>query len=116
MFSAEQPQLTPDCLLCRVGFPVCVLLPGILRGLKMKTGFNSAEMFRKYLWYLLRERKFDTEAVNDIVQLKSALQLSDEEVSHAMSTCSVQIDLLANTCIACKAQLCLLPACQELQV
>ncbi len=46
----------------------------------MKTGFSAAEIFRKYLWYLLRERKFDTEAVNDVVQLKSSLQLSDEEV------------------------------------
>ena len=47
----------------------------------MKTGFNAVEIFRKYLWYLLRERKFDTEAVSDVVQLKSSLQLSDEEVS-----------------------------------
>ena len=47
----------------------------------MKTGFNASEIFRKYLWYLLRERKFDTEAVNDVVQLKASLQLSDEEVS-----------------------------------
>ena len=54
---------------------------GVARGLKMKTGFNAVEIFRKYLWYLLRERKFDTEAVNDVVQLKSSLQLSDEEVS-----------------------------------
>ena len=46
----------------------------------MKTGFNAAEIFRKYLWYLLRERKFDTEAVSDVVQLKASLQLSDEEV------------------------------------
>ena len=51
------------------------------RGLKMKTGFNAVEIFRKYLWYLLREHKFDTEAVNDVVQLKSSLQLPDEEVS-----------------------------------
>lgn len=46
----------------------------------MKTGFTSAEIFRKYLWYLLRERKFDQEAVADVVQLKTSLQLSDEEV------------------------------------
>lgn len=59
------------------------LTTGVLRSLKMKTGFNSAEIFRKYLWYLLRERKFDTEAVNDVVQLKSSLQLSDEEVSQS---------------------------------
>ena len=53
---------------------------GVARGLKMKTGFSAAEIFRKYLWYLLRERKFDTEAVKDVVQLRSSLQLSDEEV------------------------------------
>lgn len=63
--------------------PSLAAMTGVLRGLKMKTGFNSAEIFRKYLWYLLRERKFDTEAVNDVVQLKSALQLSDEEVGHS---------------------------------
>ncbi|KAL0027862.1 hypothetical protein WJX77_011371 [Trebouxia sp. C0004] len=60
------------------------LTPSVTRSLKMKTGFNAAEIFRKYLWYLLRERKFDTEAVNDVVQLKSSLQLSDEEVSEAI--------------------------------
>lgn len=64
----------------------------------MKTGFNSAEMFRKYLWYLLRERKFDTEAVNDIVQLKSALQLSDEEVSHSRSCTLVYVPQLHTVC------------------
>lgn len=50
----------------------------------MKTGFSASEIFRKYLWYLLRERKFDTEAVNDVVQLKASLQLSDEEVRCVM--------------------------------
>lgn len=60
------------------------LTPSVARGLKMKTGFNAVEIFRKYLWYLLRERKFDTEAVDDVVQLKSSLQLSDEEVSEAI--------------------------------
>lgn len=60
------------------------LTPSVTRSLKMKTGFNAAEIFRKYLWYLLRERKFDTEAVDDVVQLKSSLQLSDEQVSEAI--------------------------------
>ena len=50
----------------------------------MKTGFNAAEIFRKYLWYLLRERKFDTEAASDVVQLKASLQLSDEEVGRLL--------------------------------
>ena len=60
----------------------------------MKTGFTAAEIFRKYLWYLLRERKFDSEAVNDVIQLKSSLQLSDQEV--CLTSCrfsnSVEID------------------------
>lgn len=55
---------------------------GVARNLKMQTGFNASEIFRKYLWYLLRERKFDSEAVNDVVQLKASLQLSDEEVNY----------------------------------
>lgn len=38
------------------------------------------EIFRKYLWYLLRERKFDQEAADDLVYLKSALNLTDDQV------------------------------------
>ena len=38
------------------------------------------EIFRKYLWYLLRERKFDQEAADDLVYLKSVLNLSDDQV------------------------------------
>jgi hypothetical protein len=38
----------------------------------------------RYLWYLLRERKFDQEAVDDLVQLRGALQLSDTEVAEAL--------------------------------
>ncbi|DBA77802.1 TPA: hypothetical protein ACH3X1_009159 [Trebouxia sp. C0004] len=56
------------------------LTPSVTRSLKMKTGFNAAEIFRKFLWYLLRERKFDTEAVDDVVAAQVNLQLSDEEV------------------------------------
>ncbi|KAL0024509.1 hypothetical protein WJX77_011252 [Trebouxia sp. C0004] len=60
------------------------LTPSVTRSLKMKTGFNAAEIFRKFLWYLLRERKFDTEAVDDVVAAQVNLQLSDEEVSEAI--------------------------------
>ncbi len=79
----------------------------------MKTGFNAAEIFRKYLWYLLRERKFDPEAVNDVVQLKSSLQLSDEEVSTWPSS-SVHQYLLAHIVQrgpACEQVTKLPPAC-----
>lgn len=37
------------------------------------------ELFRKYLWFLLRERQFDSEAVADLVALRAALGLSDEQ-------------------------------------
>ena len=55
-------------------------VPGEARGLKMKTRFSGTEIFRKYLWYLLRERSFDNDAVADMQQLKSALGLTDDEV------------------------------------
>ena len=46
----------------------------------MKTGFTATEIFRKYLWYLLRERKFDEDAVADLSALRSVLAMRDEEV------------------------------------
>lgn len=53
--------------------------------LKMQTGFSNVELFRKYLWFLLRERQFDEEALGDLVALKAALSLSDEEVAEALA-------------------------------
>lgn len=38
------------------------------------------EVFRKYLWFLLRERQFDVAAVDDMTLLKNALGLTDDEV------------------------------------
>lgn len=49
----------------------------------MKTRFSGTEIFRKYLWYLLRERSFDVDAVADMQQLKSSLGLADPEVQIA---------------------------------
>jgi hypothetical protein len=46
----------------------------------MGAGFSSVEVFRKYLWYLLRERQWDEEAMGDLVALKAALGLTDQEV------------------------------------
>ncbi len=56
---------------------------GIVRGLKSKSGFSATEIFRKYLWYLLRERKFDEDAVADLAALRTALSMTDEEVTHS---------------------------------
>lgn len=53
---------------------------GVLRALRMRTGFSEGEMFRKYLWYLLRERRFDADAVADLLHLRATLSLTDEQV------------------------------------
>ena len=46
------------------------LTSGIVNGIKRSTGFTNVEVFRKYLWFLLRERKFDPAAVDDLIALK----------------------------------------------
>lgn len=53
--------------------------------LRLKTGFSSTEIFRKYLWFLLRERAFDQEAVDDLVHLKTVLGMGDEEVAAGLT-------------------------------
>ncbi|KAL6773755.1 CGL21 [Auxenochlorella protothecoides x Auxenochlorella symbiontica] len=60
------------------------LAGSILGSLRFRTGFNNVEIFRKYLWYLLRERAFKQEAVDDLLALKAALQLTDSEVAAAL--------------------------------
>lgn len=57
---------------------------GAVASLKFRTGFSSVEIFRKYLWFLLRERRFDQEAVDDLVALKKALGLRDSAVADAL--------------------------------
>ena len=48
--------------------------------IRRKTGFDGAQIFRKFMWFLLRERKFDSSAVDDCVLLKSAFGLTEQEV------------------------------------
>eukprot|EP00889_Picochlorum_renovo_P008922 jgi/Picre1/35952/NNA_003409.t1 len=55
-----------------------------ITGIRLRTGFTPTEIFRKYLWYLLRERKFDNDALADVIELKACLKLSDEEVAEAL--------------------------------
>lgn len=40
------------------------------QGLKNSTGYEPKEVFRKYMWYVLNERKFSQEAVEDLLVLK----------------------------------------------
>ncbi|KAK9812144.1 hypothetical protein WJX73_000090 [Symbiochloris irregularis] len=57
---------------------------GVIRMIRRSTGFSSEEVFRKYLWFLLRERAFDQAAVDDLVLLKGMLQLSEEQIAAAL--------------------------------
>eukprot|EP01024_Parvocaulis_polyphysoides_P038549 TRINITY_DN3466_c0_g1_i2.p1 TRINITY_DN3466_c0_g1~~TRINITY_DN3466_c0_g1_i2.p1 ORF type:complete len:345 (-),score=32.52 TRINITY_DN3466_c0_g1_i2:813-1847(-) len=52
--------------------------------IKFNTGFNNVEIYRKYLWYLLRERKFDQTAIDDLQFLSTALRLKGSEVGSAI--------------------------------
>lgn len=61
-----------------------------MRGLRLKTGFTATEIFRKYLWYLLRERKFDEDAVADLSALRSVLAMKDEDVRCALPSSQCQ--------------------------
>eukprot|EP00887_Chlorella_sp_A99_P001570 scaffold8.g1570.t1 len=60
------------------------LSSGALSLLKLQTGFSSAEVWRKYASYVLRERQFTEEAVEDLIHLKAVLGLSDDEVADAL--------------------------------
>lgn len=59
--------------------------------LKMRTGFSSVEIFRKYLWYLLRERKFDNDAVADVIALKNILGLTEKQTAEALTERAIRV-------------------------
>ncbi|KAG1677753.1 hypothetical protein FOA52_001065 [Chlamydomonas sp. UWO 241] len=61
------------------------LKPGVIGRLRKTTGFNEGEVFRKFMWYLLRVRKFDADAVADLVALEAAAELSDLQVADAIA-------------------------------
>lgn len=58
-------------------------------------------MFRKYLWFLLRERQFDGPAVEDMVLLKGALALRDDEVGDLLCVCCVAVGWWRGAADAC---------------
>ncbi|KAI8469776.1 MAG: hypothetical protein J3K34DRAFT_469711 [Monoraphidium minutum] len=67
------------------------LTPAVAKRLQRASGFTPVEAFRKYLWFVLRERKFDVDAVADMVALKGALALSDADVAEALRERSQRI-------------------------
>ncbi|MEW5317099.1 MAG: hypothetical protein WDW38_008427 [Sanguina aurantia] len=54
------------------------------QSLRNRAGCTPVEAFRKYLWYMLRERKFDQAAVDDMAHLKAMLSLTDAETAEAI--------------------------------
>jgi hypothetical protein len=63
---------------------MCPLTSPHVQKLRGSTGFTPVEVFRKYLWFLLRERQFDVAAVQDMVLLKQSLGLTDDEVTRGL--------------------------------
>jgi hypothetical protein len=60
------------------------LTPAIASKIRARSGFTPVEVFRKFLWYLLRDRRFDADAVADAAALKEALALTDAQASEAL--------------------------------
>ena len=57
---------------------------GVVRGLSLKTGYTSAEIFRKYLRYKLTEEAFTLDFVADVLALKNACELGGEEMKEIL--------------------------------
>ncbi|QDZ19847.1 hypothetical protein HOP50_03g23630 [Chloropicon primus] len=55
-----------------------------LEKIRYTTTFSYDLIFRKYLRYLLNERKFDAEAVSDLLHLKATCQLTDDQMKEVM--------------------------------
>ena len=67
------------------------LSPGTLEKIRYVTGFSYDLIFRKYLRYLLNDRKFDADAVSDLLTLKALCQLNDDQVKDIFREISARI-------------------------
>jgi hypothetical protein len=47
---------------------------------------------RRFLWFVLKERKFDDTAVEDLIVLKNRMSLSNEEVAAALYERCIRIE------------------------
>ena len=61
------------------------LTAGKVQNLALQAGYRKDEIFRKYLRFLINERPFDEDAVQDVLHLKSACGLSDAQVADAIA-------------------------------
>lgn len=46
----------------------------------------------RFLWYVLKDRKFDQAAVDDLVHLKQVMALSNEDVAEALRERCIRIE------------------------
>jgi hypothetical protein len=46
----------------------------------------------RFLWYVLKDRKFDQAAVDDLIHLKSVMALSNEDVAEALKERCIRIE------------------------
>ncbi|EYU30244.1 hypothetical protein MIMGU_mgv1a007830mg [Erythranthe guttata] len=52
-----------------------------LKGLMQKTGFDTEEILRKYIRYVLNEKPFDPDLISNLIQLRKKLMLDDSQVA-----------------------------------
>ncbi|KAI3502018.1 hypothetical protein L1887_30049 [Cichorium endivia] len=62
-----------------------------LKGLMQKTGFNMAEILRKYIRYALNEKPFDPKLVAALIQLRKTTLLEDSQVAGILNDISRRI-------------------------
>jgi len=58
--------------------------PGFINKLRFETGFKQDLIFRKYLRYMLDQRPFDTDAVADLLHLRTVCDLPIEKLLELM--------------------------------
>uniref|UniRef100_A0A7S0V9P8 Armadillo-like repeats domain-containing protein n=1 Tax=Polytomella parva TaxID=51329 RepID=A0A7S0V9P8_9CHLO len=60
------------------------LTRGVAQGIQRSCHCTAVEAFRKYLWFVLRERPFDENALLDLAKIKEAFAMTDDEVVEAL--------------------------------
>ncbi|KAI3831199.1 hypothetical protein MKX03_033985 [Papaver bracteatum] len=65
--------------------------PSSLKELMQKTGFGMEEILRKYVRYAMNEKPFNPDMVADLIQLRKASMLNDNEVAEILNEISRRI-------------------------
>ncbi|XP_077221176.1 ribosomal RNA small subunit methyltransferase J [Tasmannia lanceolata] len=62
-----------------------------LKGLMQKTGFEMEEILRKYIRYALNEKPFNPDMIVDLLHLRKASMLEDEQIAEVLNEISRRI-------------------------